>query len=208
MAKLLDYASSASLMKKYGIHVPRARHVKSAEDAQRFYNGRPIALKVLSDKALHKSKSGVIKLNLNTKGEISSAYSQLHAKAVREHLSPFKILAQDMSENGVEIIIGGNTDAQFGKLILIGLGGIYVEAFRDFSMRVCPISEYDSNSMIEQLKSSSIVAGNPSSKKMLSDILMRVSKMLVDNPTIKELDLNPVILHKGEYSAVDVRILK
>ncbi len=208
MAKLLDYTSAASLMKRYRISIPRARHVKSADEAESFYNGKPIVLKVMSDKALHKSKSGMIKLNLGAKAEISSAYSQLHAKAMREKLSPFKILAQDMSDNGTEIIIGGSTDAQFGKLILLGLGGIYVEAFRDFSMRVCPINEYDSYSMIDQLRSSNVVVPDTHAREMLSGVLMSVSKMLDDNPSIRELDLNPVILYKNGYSAVDVRILR
>ncbi len=208
MPKLLNYMDSLFLMNKYKIDTPNAKYVNNAEDAINFYSGKKITLKVISDKALHKSKNGVIKLNLETKQEIRSAYDELSSKAIKNKLAPFKIVAQEMAGEGLEVIIGGNTDSQFGKLILIGLGGIYVEVFRDFAMRICPIKEYDALSMLDQLRSKSIIIPNSRYKNILSDLLLSVSKMLNDNKDIIELDLNPVILNKNGYSAVDVRILK
>jgi Acyl-CoA synthetase (NDP forming) len=205
-ARLLEYDKAASLMKRFGISIPRAEYINSKEGAERFAQDKRIALKVISDKALHKSQSGVIKLGLDSKSA-GAAYLSLHAKAVNEKLSPFKILAQEMSEPGTEIIIGTNTDKQFGKLILLGLGGIYVEVFKDVSVRACPINDYDAESMLSELKSKSVIAPDSASEKRVISLLKKVSDMVVSNEWVMELDLNPVIMHKTGYSAVDVRIM-
>ena len=96
---------------------------------------------------------------------------------------------------------------QFGKFILIGLGGIYVEVFKDFALRVCPITRDDALDMIGQLKSRNVVTFNGKDTDMLVNLLLRVSKMLHDNEKIAELDLNPLIVREGSYEAVDIRIL-
>ena len=87
------------------------------------------------------------------------------------------------------------------------MGGIYVETFKDVSIRVCPIRKADAQSMLDDLKSKSIIAKDAKNASMLEELLMKVSRMLVEND-IKELDLNPLILHDGTYDAVDLRILK
>ncbi len=205
-AQLLEYSKAASLAARYGISIPRAEYVRSKEDAERFASEKKIALKVISDKALHKSKSGVIEIGLD-RSSAGKAYLSLNAKALKARLSPFKILAQEMAEPGTEIIIGANTDAQFGKLILLGLGGIYVEVFKDVSVRTCPINDYDAESMLRELKARSIIAPDKRSEKAVISLLRKVSEMVVANEWIRELDLNPVIMHKKGYSAVDVRIM-
>src|SRR4029077_16146745 len=111
--ELLDYIKAYQLLKKYDIRSVKSDYVNSADDAVKFAAGEPIVLKALSQKALHKSKSGLIELNLISDKEIRSAYNQLEKKAAR--FRPFKILAQHMVKNGLEIIIGGKTDPQFGK---------------------------------------------------------------------------------------------
>ncbi len=206
MGKLLDYMEAYGLLRRNGINALRAVYVQSASEAVRFAGGKPIVLKIISDKALHKTKSGVIKLNLSNEREIRAAYSELERKA--RTLKPYKVLAQDMVHSGLEIIVGGNTDAQFGKMVLIGLGGIYVETFKDFALRVCPIKRADAESMIDQLRSSKVIAPNDRDRRMLVKLLLGVSGLLVKNQAISELDLNPVILHGGTYDAVDLRIIK
>ncbi len=205
MPELMEYSKANLLLKKYGIRSVDNEYVSTADGAVQFAKGRPIVLKAISNKALHKSKNGLIKLNLETDEEIRSAFASLAKKA--EKFRPYKIQAQHMVKNGLEIIIGGKTDSQFGKLILIGLGGIYVETFKDFALRVCPINSYDAKSMLNQLRSKSIIAPNPESERMIEELLLKVSRLLNDND-ISELDLNPLILHDGTYDAVDLRILK
>ncbi|MEM3883562.1 MAG: acetate--CoA ligase family protein, partial [Methanothrix sp.] len=98
-------------------------------------------------------------------------------------------------------------DPQFGKLILVGLGVIYVEVFKDVSVRLCPITEYDANAMIESLKSKQIMLADERNGKIVKNLLLKVSEFLVKNQKITELDLNPIILHDGTYDAVDLRLI-
>ncbi|MGC8652024.1 MAG: acetate--CoA ligase family protein [Candidatus Micrarchaeia archaeon] len=205
MGELLDYMEAYALLKKYHIRSVDSAYVASADDAVEFAGGDAIVLKVLSQKALHKSRSGLVELGLVTEGDIKSAFGRLEKKA--RSLKPYNIIAQKMINKGIEIIVGGSTDPQFGKLVLIGLGGIYVETFRDFALRVCPISRYDANSMLEQLKSRSVIAADEASTKMLTALLMGTSRMFYEN-NLTELDLNPVILHDGTYDAVDLRLIR
>jgi len=206
MGELLDYMRAYNLMRKYGINAAQAKYVSSAQDAVKFAGGKPVVLKVISSKAIHKSKNGVVKLGLSRSDEIKAAYSYLKSKAERLGLRPYKILIQHMAKNGVEIIVGGKTDQQFGKLVLIGLGGIYVEVFKDVAIRLCPLRRYDAEAMIGQLRSKSVVAPNRRAEKMLSNVLLKVSKMIY-NEKISELDLNPIIVTDTNYVAVDLRFI-
>jgi succinyl-CoA synthetase beta subunit len=204
MMELLDYFDGKRLLDKHGIKSVESRYVSSAQDAVAFAAASPIVLKLISGKALHKSKAGLVKLDL--KGpDISKAYSELVSKG--RLLKPYRIIAQKMAKNGVEIIIGGRTDEQFGKLILIGLGGIYVNIFKDFALRVCPIKQEDAQEMIDQLKSRDIVTFGGKNRKILVKLLMDVNSLLVENRSISELDLNPVVARADGYVAVDIRML-
>ena len=202
---LSDYFEGEKLLKKYGINSIKSWYVDSAEEAISKANGSSIVMKVITEKALHKSKSGLVVLDLKTDKEIRTAFNSLSAKAVK--LKPYKIIIQEMSKGGVEVIIGGKTDPQFGKVILLGLGGIYVEAFKDFAIRVCPINKNDASSMIDNLKSENVITYSSENRKMLEGLLLKVSDMLT-HTDLKELDLNPVILRKDDYDVVDIRILR
>ncbi|MCW6160499.1 MAG: acetate--CoA ligase family protein [Candidatus Micrarchaeales archaeon] len=205
MAVLFDYDKAQRLLNRYKIRSIESRYVSSPEAAIKFADNDPIVLKALTNKALHKTKSGLVVLNLSTDKEIRNAFNALSKKAAR--FKPYKILAQRMVKDGIEIILGGNTDPQFGKMVLLGLGGIYVETFKDFALRTCPITRYDARSMLEQLKSRKIIAPDEKSSKMLEELLLKVSRMFAASE-MKELDLNPIILHDGTYDAVDLRMLE
>lgn len=204
--ELMDYMDAHRLLDKYKIKSIESRYVQTAKEAVLFSKGQPIVLKAISQNALHKSKSGLVALNLSTEKDITESFKGLEKKATQ--YKPYKILAQKMVKGGLEIIIGCKTDEQFGKMILLGLGGIYVETFKDFSLRLCPITKYDANQMLEQLRSRSVIAPNEKSASMIIDLLMKVSEMFTDNSSIAELDLNPVLVHDNGYDAVDLRIIK
>ncbi|MCL4403403.1 MAG: acetate--CoA ligase family protein [Candidatus Marsarchaeota archaeon] len=204
MVKQLEYMKAEELLNMYGIRVVPAKYVKSAEEALRFSEGEAIVLKAIPSKPAHKSKNGMVAVDLKTQDEIRNGFNKVRKAAHK--FAPYKILAQKMIK-GTEIIIGGKQDSQFGKLVLIGLGGVNVEVFRDFSLRLCPITTYDAESMIMQLKSRSIIAGNDKQFRMLKELLLKTSKLMSDND-ISELDLNPVILHDDTYHAVDLRIIE
>lgn len=202
---MVDYLEASRLLKKYRIRAAEARYVRSADEAIAFSGGKPLVMKVISQKAIHKSRGGLVALNLATAESIKSSFSSLSKKG--QKIKPYKILVQKMVPGGVEIIIGGKTDPQFGKMVLLGLGGIYVETFKDFALRVCPISNFDARSMVAQLRSKKIVAPDEKSQKLLVELIMRVSKLFYENK-MSELDLNPLIFHDGIYEAVDIRVIR
>ncbi|MGB9732585.1 MAG: acetate--CoA ligase family protein [Candidatus Micrarchaeia archaeon] len=203
---LLEYMQAKKLLERYGINSIESTYIEDLEGLERFIEkvGGKVALKAISEKALHKSKAGLVELNVN-KENARERYTGLLKRA--KQYAPFKILAQKMAEPGIEVIIGGREDQQFGKLILIGLGGVFVEAFKDFSLRVCPIKEYDALQMINELKSKNVITYNGKAERTIVSLLLKVSKMLEENE-IKELDLNPVIIREKGYDAVDLRIIK
>jgi succinyl-CoA synthetase beta subunit len=202
---MVDYLEAAKLLKKYGIRAAEARYASSADEAISFSAGKPIVMKVISQRAIHKSREGLVALNLATEKSVREAFAALSRKGQR--VKPYRILVQRMAPGGVEIIIGGKTDPQFGKMVLLGLGGIYVETFRDFALRACPISNFDARSMVSQLRSKRIIAPDESSERQLVGLVMRVSKLFSEN-RMSELDLNPLIFHDGIYEAVDIRVIR
>jgi succinyl-CoA synthetase beta subunit len=203
---LLDYLQAKRLLDKYGISSIGSRYVGTAEDAAAFSGGKGIVLKLISDKAIHKSKEGLVKLDLRGKGEITAAFNHLVRKG--EKLKPYRILAQRMSSGGIEMIIGGSTDKQFGRMLLVGLGGVYVETFKDVELRLCPISKGDAREMLADLKSGGVVTYGGEATEMLASLLTKVSKLLVENEDVSELDLNPVIVREDSYDVVDIRVIR
>ncbi len=204
---LFSYDAARKTLDKYKIRSIETALISSSNEAVGFWGGRGmIVMKVISDKALHKSKSGLVSLYLSNEKQIRDAFSTLTRRASKLKLGKYSVIAQRMILGGKEIIIGGNTDPQFGKVILLGLGGIYVETFKDFALRVCPISRADAASMVEELRSANVIAPDTKSKDLVVSILLKASKMFSEN-AFAEMDLNPIILHDGTYDAVDLRIL-
>ncbi|MEM0201239.1 MAG: acetate--CoA ligase family protein [Candidatus Micrarchaeaceae archaeon] len=200
----LDYFKANKILEEYGIKSIKSSYINSLNEAKDFCGNDRIVLKAISDKAIHKSKAGLVILNVD-KDTLEQSYKELLKKA--EKVKPYKIIAQKMSEGGIEIILGGRTDQQFGRLILLGLGGIYVEAFKDFSLRLCPIEKFDANEMIDQLKSKNVITYNGKSTEMLVTLLLKISKLLLEHGEIKELDLNPAIIREDSYEIVDIRMI-
>jgi acyl-CoA synthetase (NDP forming) len=117
-----------------------------------------------------------------------------------------------MAEKGTEVIIGAKKDAQFGDVVLFGLGGIHVELYKDVSLRLCPVTLDDAYEMIDETKASVILNGFRGSpqidRRMVAQLIMKVCQIMQKNPDIKEIDLNPVILYPKNYSAVDIRVIR
>ncbi len=203
----MNYNSAIKILNKYKIRNVESAIVSTYDDAVKFWNGKGmITMKVISDKALHKSKNGLVSLYLSNPKQIQDAFLILKKRALKLKLGKYKIVVQRMILGGTEIIIGGNIDQQFGKMILLGLGGIYVETFKDFALRLCPISKNEAFSMIDQLKSSNIIAHDAKSRELIASLLLKVSKMFSENDFV-EMDLNPIILHDETYDAVDLRLM-
>ena len=204
----MKYTDAISLIKRYGIDFVEGSIVGSVDDALKVAK-YPVVLKVMSDEIIHKSDEGCVKLNVKDEDSLRKAYSEILSNAGKAKVEG--VLVQRMAKPGSEIIIGGRRDEQFGPVILFGLGGIFVEVFKDFSLRVCPIDGEDAMEMITELKAYPLFKGvrgrKPVDIEAIADVLQKVSKLLYENERIKEMDINPVIVYEKGYCAVDVRVL-
>lgn len=202
----------AQLLKKYDVRVVEESIAKSPDEAVAIAEkiGYPVVLKIVSDEIIHKTDRGCVKTNIMNKQELRTAYEQIMKNAGNAKVEG--MLVQRMVKEGIELIVGGRKDPQFGPLILFGLGGIFVEILRDVSIRVCPIKMSDAEEMIDEIKGSPLLKGArgtaPVDRKKLAELLVNVSRMLYENEEICELDLNPIIAYKDGYLAVDVRVIR
>lgn len=202
-----------------GVPVPPEAIVSSKEELRDFAAGisYPAVAKIASPDILHKSDVGGVKLNLQNAGELEAAYQEI-LESVKEKCPDARIdgvLVQSMLPQGVEMIIGVNADPQFGPMILCGLGGVFVEVFKDVSLYPAPLNEQEARSMIESLKGYKLLNGYRGSKKCdvdaLSKFIVKISEYAVaQKESLKELDINPLFVYpEGEGVALaDALVIK
>ena len=172
--------------------------------------GFPVAMKIISPDALHKSDRGGVLLDIRSSSEAEKAYCLLMDRFRGSEIEG--ILVQKMAGKGaVELIVGGKRDAQFGQLIMLGMGGIFVEVYKDVTFRVCPIGKEDALQMISELRACPILEGargrKPISMPALVSALLSVSNLLLkEDPA--EFDINPIMADEKGCVAVDMRILR
>ncbi|MEM4633828.1 MAG: acetate--CoA ligase family protein [Candidatus Anstonellaceae archaeon] len=206
-------ASDFELLSKYKIPLPRYAIAAPSEklDVLAKKVGFPLAMKVLSPQATHKTEKGGVALEVSSIREAEETRIKLLKKY--EGLEVEGLLLQQMvgGKDSVELIVGGKKDAQFGQMIMLGFGGIFVEVFKDVSFRICPIEKEDAKEMIRELRAYPILAGargrKPINEGKLISVLLKVSDLLV-NEDPKELDINPLIVSWQGCMAVDVRIMR
>lgn len=175
--------------------------------------GYPVVIKIDSADILHKTEADVVRLNIRNDAELKTAYEQItkNAKINKPDARINGVLVQEMIGGGAEVFIGATYDAQFGPNIVYGLGGIYVEVFKDIAHRIAPISKEAAMEMIEQTKSAIILKGARGKTydiqglaEMISDVSQLVATM---GDRLVELDLNPVIVTKDGVKAVDALLI-
>lgn len=212
---LLTEVESKQVLDEAGINVVRAKLARSMKEAMAISKefGFPVVLKVASPDIVHKSDIGGVKVGLGNATQVSRAYREIMA-AVGErepNATIHGVSVQPMAKPGVEIIIGMTKDAQFGPVIMFGLGGILVEILKDVSFRIVPLLKKDAREMIRDIKGYPVLEGyrgQPASDvAALEDMILKVSDFVERNPAIKELDLNPVFAYKDGAIAVDARIV-
>jgi acetate---CoA ligase (ADP-forming) subunit beta len=214
-ARFLNEIESKRLLKQAGLTVTDPHLATSRSEAITFAErlGYPVVLKIVSDDIVHKSDAGGVVTNLTDSEGVGQTYDnimtsvrQKYPKAVIDGIS-----VQQQAPKGVEIIIGMTRDPQFGPAIMIGLGGVWVEIFNDVSLRIAPLNREDTSEMIHELKSYKLLQGYRGQPKIdtdtLEDWLLKVSALVMKNPRIKELDINPVFAYAQGAMAVDARIL-
>ncbi len=188
--------------------------VKSAEEAKKCKLAFPVAVKLLSRDASHKSDVGGVRLKIQNHKKLAEAISEM--KKAFKNITPRPtidgFLIQEMAAEGVECFVGGRQDPVFGPIVIAGLGGIFLEVFKDTSIRFAPVTKNEAMDMIKQLKAYPILQGArgkmTADMDAFSDIICRISQLLTAAPDIAEIDLNPVIVHeKGKgVSIVDSRV--
>ncbi len=202
---------SKKILDLYGIPVTEEYLAQNAGEAVEAAKkiGFPVALKIMSPQLLHKTDVGGVVLNLNSAAEVESAYHEMMQKV--EESSPEAkvegVLVQQMLPAGLEVIVGIKNDQIFGPVVVFGLGGVFVEVFKDASTRVAPLSENDAREMIEEIKGKILLDGfrgqKPRDIDALVDILLKVSRMGVElEDAVEEIDINPLILYEAGKGAV------
>jgi acyl-CoA synthetase (NDP forming) len=213
----LDEAAGKALLAAYGIRTPRsvvARDAAAAEDAARNLDG-PFVVKVVSPDILHKSDAGGVALALATPAAVGAA---LAAMAQKPMIAAAKVecwLVEEMIPAGREVVVGGFRDPQFGPMLMVGLGGIFVEILKDVAFRICPVSVSEARDMLASLKGAALLDGARGEaavdRDALVELMLRVGGeggLLMDlADEIAEMDVNPVIVSPRGAVAVDARFI-
>ena len=212
---LLTEVEAKDLLKQAGINVVDTRLASSREEAISISEelGFPVVLKIASSDVVHKSDAGGVELGLETSEQVGKAYDSIIA-AIGKAFPDAKvqgISVQKMARPGVEVIVGMSKDAQFGPVLMFGLGGILVEILKDVSFRIVPLVKRDAAEMIRDIKGYPLLEGYRGQEAVdvgnLEDLILKVSDFIEKTPDIKELDLNPVFAYGDGAVAVDARVV-
>ncbi len=212
--KVLPLDDSRRIMKLTGIPFNRYALARSQKEAINIAKeiGFPVVMKIVSPQIIHKTDVDGVKININSEIEVKRNYIQM-INRVREVTPECEIKGISIEEmvKGPEFIIGTVKDSQFGPMIMFGVGGIFVEVYKDVAFRLIPISDTDAKDMLNELRGKELLNGIRGMPKgdpdELADMLIRVSKLMERYKQIKEIDINPLILTADGAKAVDARII-
>ncbi len=204
-----------TICSEYGIPVTKFKVTKNIEEATQFTEetGYPVVLKIVSPDVIHKFDVGGVILNLKSSEEIRNAYNRIlvNVKKYKPDAKIVGVLVQEMAPPSTEVIVGATKDPQFGPALMFGLGGIFIEVLKDVAFRIAPITRSEAQEMITEVKAYPILKGYrgqpPVDTNAITEILLNTSKLVMDHPEIKELDLNPILVYEKGAKTVDARII-
>ena len=214
-----DFLLSEALevLEHYGIPTVPSVVGMRVEEVQKAAHemGYPVAIKIVAEQVSHKSDVGGVQLNLRNGPALAAAFEDMMRRIQKAYpaVQVDGVMVQPMVTGGRELILGGRQDPQFGPVVLVGLGGIFVEIFEEVVVRVAPISRSEALEMIESLRGVQILKGarghKPVDIQAAVEALLRLSQLVMDFPEIKELDINPlrVLQEGGGVRALDARII-
>ena len=214
--EMLTEAEAKTFLEYYNIPVVKTLIARNADEAAALASriGYPVVLKILSPQIIHKTDSGGVVLDIYNESELREAFDRIIQRA-KEYNSNAEILGVTVQhmvkKQGYEVIIGSKTDPIFGPVILFGMGGIGVELFKDIAIGLPPLNQTLARRIMEETKVNQLMKGYrnipPANIKLLEEIIVRFSQMLVDFPQLKEVDINPLFIDEKEAFALDARIL-
>lgn len=208
---------SFDVLKAYGIPTVGTSITKTIEETIESADeiGYPLVMKIVSPEISHKSDVGGIKLNLNNAEEVKAAYEDMMEniplKEPEAHIEGVQL--QKMLSDGMEVIIGMVQNPTFGPMLMFGLGGIYVEILKDVKFAIAPVNEIEAKNMITGIRTHELLEGVRGDKardiKSITDIILRISQLVIDFPEINEFEINPLMVFaEGEGAlAVDMRLM-
>jgi succinyl-CoA synthetase beta subunit len=213
--RFLPEPVSEQILASYNIPVPPARLVKNTKQATEFAEkiGWPVVLKIVSPEIIHKSDAGGVITGINNPKELRIAFNKI-LKSIKKFClktSIEGIYVQKMLSVSREVIIGAVKDGQFGAVVMFGLGGIFVELFKDVVFRIAPINKKEAKKMVDEIKGLAVLKGirgaRPIDFDSLYTAISNISRLVYDFPQIQELDANPVCVSSKGLYAIDARII-
>ncbi len=212
--EILTYEESRKILEMAGFPLNKMAFAKNLEEAivRAKEINFPVVLKIVSEDVLHKSDAGGVKVGIGTVDELKKSYEDMFL-SIKQHYPDATIEGVSIEEmvEGVELLIGTNTDLQFGKMIAFGIGGIFVEVYKDVSFRLIPVTSKDVEEMINEIEGKSMLEGfrgMPSvDTEELISLILKISNLVSEHPSIKEMDLNPVVATTEGLKVIDARII-
>ena len=209
----LGFRELAPLLESYGIPCAAARTAVTGKEAARVADeiGGPVALKIVSPDISHKSDVGGVRLGLVSAAEVEDAAETMmrSVRAARPDARVEGVLVQRMAPPGKELVLGMVRDAQFGPMILVGFGGIYVEVLHDTAVRLCPVTIQDAREMLGELRMAPLLEGIrgevPVRLDLLAEAMHRFAELAADVDDFAELEINPLVASPAGVIAVDAR---
>src|SRR5512146_129200 len=213
----LDELAGKKLLAGYGVAVPKSAVVTGAGEVDAAFGllVPPVVLKIMSPDILHKSDAGGVRVGLASAAEVKDAIAAMMKSPAIAPATIDGFLIEEMAPAGQEIVVGGLRDPYFGPLIMVGLGGIFIEMLGDVSFRICPITRLDAQEMLAELKGAAVLKGARGRKAVsqdaIVDALLKVGGenglLLRHAADIKEADINPLIVSETGAVAVDARFI-
>jgi acetyltransferase len=211
----LSQADALSLLEAYGIPTARWGRAGSIEEAKSLADaiGYPVAMKILSPDIIHKTDVGGVRLDIKDPWQLEEAftamYTQIKEKQPGARLDG--VVIQEYLSGGIELLLGCKKDPTFGPVLAFGAGGVFTEILNDISLRIMPLSRDEAKEMIEETKVSKMLSGARGTKavdmELLVNYLIAFSELVLANPAISEIDLNPLRAFVGRVVALDARVI-
>jgi len=211
----LSQTDALSFLGAYGLPVIKTELAKTRQQAVTLAKkiGLPVVMKIVSPDVVHKIDVGAVKLDLNSEQDVGKGFDEIikNVEASTPGARIEGVLLQNYVTGGTETIIGIHRDPKFGPLLMFGLGGIYVEAYRDVSFRLAPIRELSARNMIQQIRGGKILEGfrgqPPRDVEAIAECIERLSQLAMDLEDVLELDVNPLLAFEKGCKAVDARVI-
>ncbi|MBW2336936.1 MAG: acetate--CoA ligase family protein [Deltaproteobacteria bacterium] len=208
---ILTEYESKQVLAAYNLPVTREELVNSPEGLLKAAGqlGYPLVIKGCSAEIAHKTEKGLIRVDVRNDKEATTAFREI--SAAMNGASGGAVLVQQMVKGQRELVMGLTRDAQFGPCVMFGLGGIFTEILKDTAFRVAPLGKQDALDMMGEIKACKIleeIRGMAAADKdMLAEMLITIGKIGIENDSIKEIDINPVIISGGKPVAVDALVV-